>query len=125
MTEVCCTPKHDCLFNIQSEFFRDEIVHNGVVVKGQYQSEPLKTQLHFVKIVNILLLGNYLRKTCRDVLIFCLYKLNFEKMKIELQSKRYNNFDFLRLFDFMLLEVLICSILMPPYVEYDFSGKML
>ena len=57
---------------------------NGVVVKGQYQSEPLNTQLRFVMIVNILLLGNYLHKTRADVLIFYHYKLNFEKMKIEL-----------------------------------------
>ena len=53
------------------------------------------------------------------------YKLEFEKSKIELKRKRSENMCSTRIAYYLGLELLICSIFTPPYLDYSFSGKML
>ncbi|CDW81468.1 small-conductance calcium-activated potassium channel protein [Stylonychia lemnae] len=100
----------------QNEYFRNEIVENGIIIKESYKSGQTETNLRFIIIIFVIVL---------DILIFMHYKLKFEKLKIELKRKRSENLYNSDLCLFMVIELIICSFFTPPYLDYAFSGKML
>ncbi len=59
------------------------------------------------------------------MLIFYRYVVKFNKMKIELKRKRSDSLFSSRLFLYLVTELILCSILVPPFVDWSFSGRML
>ena len=59
-----------------------------------------------------------------DLLLYYHYTVNFEKMKLELTISREETFLRSKQFLYFLLEVLICSVFIPPNVDRVFHGSI-
>jgi len=101
---------------VENEGFREEIVENDVIVKQAYESGTTQTALRIITIFFVLMI---------DVLIIMHYKQYLEKLKQELKMPRTATLLRSKLVFFMMIEVIFCSILVPPMIDVDFSGEML
>ena len=100
----------------ENEAFREETVVEGVVTKKAYESSEHESFMRIIIIAMTLLL---------DVLVVTHYFFYLRKLKIEVRAKHSDTLYSSRLINWMMAELIVCSIITPPYVDVSFSGTML
>jgi len=103
------------VYNENEIFYKQIKDSNGLIEKNHNESNSFCTVLRFFNMILTLAL-------CILVIIHYLYKLKLLKLqKLRLQEDSIKTAGLL---PSLLIELLICAIFCPPYVDYSFSGDV-
>ena len=101
---------------IENEIFISEIVTDGVLLKAKHQSNYL---CYLMRIANLAI------AVIMDVLLILRAKQQNNLFQLENGIPKTLSLHETNLLKYLLMEIVLCSIVSPPGVDFTFSGRML